>query len=510
MQDDTIIFAEENDVKIYSVQDVWKVLIVDDEVEVHAVTRLVLENFVFEEKKIELISVYSAEEAKKILEKQDDIALVLLDVVMERSDAGLRLVRYIREELGNTLVRIILRTGQPGAAPESRVIVEYDINDYKEKTELTAQKLLTTVITAIRSYRDLLIIEMNKNGLEKIIQASPEIFRMQSMQNFAAGVLMQLTAMLKLSDNSLYLKVSSFAATGSKTGVIDILAATGSFAAKPEVDINISDEIKNKLDIVLNAQKSMFFAGYFVLYWRSLADNFYLIYMEGTPRISDLDKRLLDIFCLNISAAFENLKLHLEMYDVQREVFFRLAEVAESRSKETGNHVRRVAEYVSLLGKAYGLSEKEVDMIHLAAPMHDIGKLGIPDEILNKPGKLTDAEFEIIKQHTRIGYDMLDGSELEMLKIAAIIAEQHHERYDGTGYGRGLAGKNIHIYARITAVADVFDALGSERVYKKAWPLEKIIHYFEQGRGSQFDPEIVDLLLGNLEQVLRIRDTFGT
>jgi len=200
----------------------------------------------------------------------------------------------------------------------------------------------------------------------------------------------------------------------------------------------------------------------------------------------------------------------LEMYDVQREVFFRLAEVAESRSKETGNHVRRVAEYVSLLGKAYGLSEKEVDMIHLAAPMHDIGKLGIPDEILNKPGKLTDAEFEIIKQHTRIGYDMLDGSELEMLKIAAIIAEQHHERYDGTGYGRGLAGKNIHIYARITAVADVFDALGSERVYKKAWPLEKIIHYFEQGRGSQFDPEIVDLLLGNLEQVLRIRDTFGT
>ena len=510
MQDDTIIFAEENDVKNYAVQDVWKVLIVDDEVEVHAVTRLVLENFVFEEKKIELISVYSAEEAKKILEKQDDIALVLLDVVMERSDAGLRLVRYIREELGNKLVRIILRTGQPGAAPESRVIVEYDINDYKEKTELTAQKLLTTVITAIRSYRDLLIIEMNKNGLEKIIQASPEIFRMQSMQNFAAGVLMQLTAMLKLSDNSLYLKVSSFAATGSKTGVIDILAATGSFSANPEGDLHLSDEIKNKLDIVLNAQKSMFFAGYFVLYWRSLADNFYLIYMEGTPRISDLDKRLLDIFCLNISAAFENLKLHLEMYDVQREVFFRLAEVAESRSKETGNHVRRVAEYVSLLGKAYGLSEKEVDMIHLAAPMHDIGKLGIPDEILNKPGKLTDAEFEIIKQHTRIGYDMLDGSELEMLKIAAIIAEQHHERYDGTGYGRGLAGKNIHIYARITAVADVFDALGSERVYKKAWSLEKIIHYFEQGRGSQFDPEIVDLLLGNLEQVLRIRDTFGT
>ncbi|MGL5268935.1 MAG: HD domain-containing phosphohydrolase, partial [Selenomonadaceae bacterium] len=267
-------------------------------------------------------------------------------------------------------------------------------------------------------------------------------------------------------------------------------------------------EVKNKIDYVLGIHRSMFFDGYFILYWQSKGEYSYLIYMEGTPPISDLDRRLLDIFCLNISAAFENLKLHLDMYDTQREVFFRLAEVAETRSQETGNHVRRVAEYVSLLGKHYGLSEKEVDMMHLAAPMHDIGKLGIPDGILNKPGKLTEAEFQVIKRHSLIGHDMLHGSELEMLNVAAIIAAQHHERYDGNGYPAGLQGEEIHIYARITAIADVFDALGSDRVYKKAWPLPEIIAYFEQQRGKQFDPGLTDLFLSHMDQMLAIREEF--
>lgn len=177
-------------------------------------------------------------------------------------------------------------------------------------------------------------------------------------------------------------------------------------------------------------------------------------------------------------------------------------------SQETGNHVRRVAEYVSLLGKHYGLSEKEVDMVHLAAPMHDIGKLGIPDGILNKPGKLTDEEFQVIEKHSLIGHDMLHGSELEMLNVAAIIAAQHHERYDGNGYPAGLQGEDIHIYARITAIADVFDALGSDRVYKKAWPLPEVIAYFEQQRGKQFDPALTDLFLSHMDQMLAIREEF--
>lgn len=507
--DDTLLFIEESDVMSsdHSIQDTWKVLIVDDEVEVHVVTKLVLDGFVFEGKRVEFISVYSAAEAKKKLDEYNDIALIILDVVMERADAGLELVKYIREEMNNKVVRIVLRTGQPGEAPESRVIVEYDINDYKEKTELTAQKLLTTLISSLRSYRDLVTIERNKSGLERIIESTPEIFRMQSMQNFATGVLMQLIAMLKLNKNSLYLRVSSFAATCKKDGSLNILAATGDFDENIEEQLSV--DVQNKIDQILAAKESMFFEDYFVLYWSSADQHDYLIYMEGEQKISELDRRLLDVFCLNVSSAFENLKLHLEMYDTQREVFFRLAEVAETRSKETGNHVRRVAEYARLLGEKYGLSEKEVDMLHLAAPMHDLGKLGVSDGILNKPAKLTSMEFDVMKMHSTIGYDMLKGSELTMLRAAAIIAKEHHERYDGTGYPQKLQGEEIHIFARITAIADVFDALACDRVYKKAWPLEEIVTYFHENKGGQFDPMLVDLFFSHFEEILEIKEKFA-
>lgn len=503
---DALIFMEEDELSS-RVMDTWKILIVDDEEDVHVVTKLVLAEFVLEGKGVELISVYSAGEAKSKLNEHPDIALVILDVVMERADAGLQLVKYIREELKNNVVRIVLRTGQPGQAPESRIIVEYDINDYKEKTELTAQKLLTTVISSLRSYRDLMIIEKNKTGLEKIIQSTPEIFRMQSMQNFATGVLMQLIAMLKLNKNSLYLRMSSFAATYKKDSLLNILAATGDF--EKNFDGELSNEMQKKIDHALQVKRSMFFEDYFILYCNSEDKYDYLIYMEGDQNISELDRRLLDIFCLNVSSAFENLKLHLEMYDTQREVFFRLAEVADTRSKETGNHVRRVAEYARLLGEKYGLPEKEVDMLHLAAPMHDLGKLGISDEILNKPAKLSETEFEMIKKHSIIGYEMLNGSELNMLQAGAIIAKEHHERYDGTGYPDGLQGTEIHIFARITAIADVFDALACVRVYKKSWSTEEIIAYFHENRGAQFDPVLVDLLFANLDEIVKIKEKFA-
>ena len=199
MSDEFLEFA--NEVEDSRPSDAaWKILIVDDEEEVHSVTRMVLEDFSFAGMGVRFLSAYSSAEAVELLKQHDNIALVFLDVVMEAEDAGLRLVKYIRNDLKNHLLRIILRTGQPGKAPESKVIVEYDINDYKEKTELTAQKLQTTVVAALRSYRDLLTIEMNKNSLEKIIQASPEIFRLQSLQNFASSVLTQLVAMLYLNE----------------------------------------------------------------------------------------------------------------------------------------------------------------------------------------------------------------------------------------------------------------------------------------------------------------------
>ncbi len=194
--------------------------------------------------------------------------------------------------------------------------------------------------------------------------------------------------------------------------------------------------------------------------------------------------------------------------ETQKEIIFTMGTIGESRSKETGNHVKRVAEYSRLLAEYSGLDRYQTQLLQEASPMHDIGKVGIPDAILNKPGRHTADETKIMKTHTTLGFDMLKHSDKELLKIAATVAYEHHEKWDGSGYPRGLKGNEISIYARITAVADVFDALGSDRVYKKAWRDEDIFQMLEEQKGKHFDPLLVDIFLNNVEDFKKIRDRY--
>lgn len=201
-------------------------------------------------------------------------------------------------------------------------------------------------------------------------------------------------------------------------------------------------------------------------------------------------------------------ELNEEIINTQREIIYTMGEIAETRSKETGNHVKRVAQYSKILALKMGLNEEEAELLKQASPMHDIGKVGIPDNILNKPGKLTPEEFEIMKTHAQLGFDMLKHSNKKILQAAAIVAGGHHEKYDGSGYPNGLSGEDIHVYARITAVADVFDALGSDRVYKKAWKDEDIFALFKEQSAKHFDPKIISLFFENLEEIFEVRKMF--
>jgi response regulator RpfG family c-di-GMP phosphodiesterase len=185
-----------------------------------------------------------------------------------------------------------------------------------------------------------------------------------------------------------------------------------------------------------------------------------------------------------------------------------MATIGESRSKETGNHVKRVADYSRILALKWGMPLDEAEILKMASPMHDIGKVGIPDAILKKPGKLTPEEYEVMKSHSPLGYDMLKNSKRNILQAAAIVAGEHHEKYDGTGYPNGTKGEDIHIYGRITAIADVFDALASDRVYKKAWPLEDVLNLFKEQKGKHFDPRLIELFLENLDEFLEVRDKY--
>jgi len=203
----------------------------------------------------------------------------------------------------------------------------------------------------------------------------------------------------------------------------------------------------------------------------------------------------------------EIFTLNEEITNTQKEVVLTMGAIGETRSQETGLHVRRVAEYSYLFAKLAGLSENEANLLKQASPMHDIGKVGIPDSILNKPAKLTDEEFEVMKTHASIGYDMLKHSKRPILQASAQVALTHHEKYNGTGYPRGLKAENIPIFGRITAIADVFDALGHDRCYKKAWELEKILELFRSESGKHFDPNLIALFFDNLDKFLEIRDS---
>jgi response regulator RpfG family c-di-GMP phosphodiesterase len=197
-----------------------------------------------------------------------------------------------------------------------------------------------------------------------------------------------------------------------------------------------------------------------------------------------------------------------EIEATQRELLYRLGELGESRSKETGNHVKRVAEYSKLLAQKAGLDEEEIDLIYVASPMHDIGKIGIPDAVLHKPGDFTTQEWEVMKTHSELGFVVFEKSERPILKKAAEIAYAHHEKWDGSGYPQGLKGEEIPLSGRIVAIADVFDALGSSRCYKEAWSLPKILTLLEEGREKHFDPELVNLFLTHLDEFLMIRDRY--
>ncbi|RZD22451.1 MULTISPECIES: response regulator [unclassified Pseudoalteromonas] len=486
------------------VQGSWKVIIVDDEPEVHAVTKLALSDFEFQDKRLEFISAYSGEEAKEVIEQHPDAAIVLLDVVMETDDAGLKVAKFIRETAKNNHIRIILRTGQPGQAPERQVIVNYDINDYKSKTELTAQKLFTVVMSSLRSYRDILSIEQSRQGLEKIIKASRDIFSTHSLESFIEGVMQQLTSLLGTVDQAMY--ATSLVASNPQDNQKKLVV----FSGRGEFERSEGKAIEEVLDNeqlqacqqALNEKTIVYRENYLFAYCCSECNHNSMLFISGIPKhLTDTQRHLIEIFSQNVQLAYENVQLQSEIEATQQELVFRLSEALEQRSTETGNHVKRVSHICYELALGYGLPKREAELIRLAAPLHDVGKVGIPDAILNKPGPLNDEEWAIMQQHAEKGHLILKDSNRDIVNTGAIIALSHHERWDGSGYPKGLKGEEIPIAGRIVALADVFDALRHKRCYKEPWSLEDVIKEINSQQGKQFDPKLIEVFNQRVKEI---------
>jgi len=489
----------------------WRILIVDDEIDIHTVTKMALKRFELEERGVEFLSAFDSNEAKKVLEENDDIALIFLDVVMETDDAGLQVAKWLREEKKNIFTRIILRTGQPGQAPEEEVIMNYDINDYKQKTELDRTKLFTSVVTALRAYRDLIKIDQSityerayRMGLQQVIESTTDLLEKKTIKQFFNGLLQQVISLIHVDQKGALIKAVDGAGTICYANDYQIIAECGNISFN-----NILDPRAIKLlDKARKIQGSVYEGDHYVAYFPSKSDQESLLYLKGIQieKLTDINVQLLNLFSNSIGIAFDNLLLNEEIIKTQEDLINRLGNAVESRSKEAGNHIKRISEFCYTLGKELGLSESDCEILKQATPMHDVGKISTPDSILLKPGKLTEEEMTVMKQHAQVGFDILSGSERPILNAAAIIAQQHHEKYDGTGYPTGLKGEDIHIFARIVAVADVFDALIHKRCYKEPWVLEDILNLVKEEKNKHFDPKVVAALLNKLDDIIEINN----
>ncbi|WP_247894178.1 sensor histidine kinase [Azospirillum sp. B510] len=305
----------------------WPILVVDDDPQVHAMTAVLLRDFEFDGRPFEVVSALSAEEAKAVLDRRPTLPVALLDVVMETEDAGLKLVRHIREELGNRRMRIILRTGQPGQAPERDVIVGYDINDYKAKSELTAQRLFTTLVSALRAWRDIVTIERNRQGLERILSASAPLFEMLPMRSFVERLAEQVARVVDHGSAPAVLACRAIE-RGDGCGTIAVVAGLGPYArgiGLPVGDVLPAGAAAEVVD-ALQSQRNHYHDDRCVLVFRTREHGVTVFRLERTePYLAD-EHRLLELFCNRVAIGFDNVCLYEELMALNRSLERRVEE----------------------------------------------------------------------------------------------------------------------------------------------------------------------------------------
>jgi response regulator RpfG family c-di-GMP phosphodiesterase len=500
-----------------ALQRPWRVLVVDDDADVHAVTRLALRNVSFKGRALELFSAYSGADGFRLLRDTADIALVLLDVVMETEDAGLVLARRIREELDNQTVRVVLRTGQPGQAPEQRVIIDYDINDYKAKTELTTQRLFTAVISALRAYETLTMLERSRAGLGRILAGATNLYQAGSLREFASGVLGQVSAVLDVGADGM---LCVLAPDGGEPGV---LAATGAYAELAgQAQLPAGHPLRPSFERALRERCSLYEPAATVLLIHTQQQQRLCIAVSPPLPMAPIQRDLLELYCQRIAAAFDNQYLFDQLRKTQEATVAMLAEVAGLRNPGALDHARRVRELATSIAlrmqeRAAGdpagdpaagdpeLSAQLVAQIGLASMLHDVGMVAAFDPP-EPPPSFTPGQRSVMQRHAGIGRQMLERAAataggVNFLTFGAQAAGGHHERFDGGGYPDGLKGRAIPLCARIVAAADVFDALVNERAYKHAWTRAEALDYLREQGGRQFDPEVVAALLDVIGRV---------
>ncbi len=508
LSDRPLLFAEETPPTIVVTGDgTWKVLIVDDDDQVHLVTRMVLGNLIIAGRRTQFLSAYSAVEAKGLFAQHDDIAVMLLDVVMESDDSGLQLARYLREDLKNESIRIIMRTGQPGLAPERHIIDHYDINDYRSKSELTAEKLYTAVATALRSYRDIYALDQRRRGFQRIIAASAALYNKRSLSDFVTALSSEFCSLIP--------GIHGLLLCAEGPDGLSVIGGGGVFANRSGqlLPSCLTEAPRREIERVLRGQESLFAQDHCVIRLPSRTGAHRVAYMTGDIRANMIDRCLLDLFCTKAATAFDNVYLNEQVLAAQRATVYalgRLAEYKDQGGAETVLRIGHLARRIAQRLKDSGAYPDEIDdqffeRIELASVLHDVGKVAVPDSILQKAGSLDAHENACMERHVAVGAALLREAAAMVdrptyLCMGAEIAQHHHERFDGSGYPQGLSGSDIPLSAQIVAIADVFDALIRHRHYKEASTPAEALDWIRGKSGQLFAPEVAEAFLAVVDE----------
>lgn len=496
----------------------WTVLVVDPDDRVQAETRAALSGFIFDGRGLDLLTARSAAEARDLLARHRAIVVVLTELMLETPQAGLDLIAHVRGDLSNQRVRIIVRTGHPEIVPERTLMASHDINDYRLKSGTGSDQVWTSLTGALRTYTGIVALASKRAGLARFLMATAGLVRLRTLEQFYGCVLPQLVTLPGVGHDALLMTFEEPPAAAP----LVVRAGTGRFSGRSGADV--PSDVQARVVAALQAMNAASDSGtvlepdHCVLRLRSHGDITGVILVEGRFASTAFEWQFLEIFRNKAEIAFENILLLEELNAAQKASVLALATLAEYKDYGSTGHLPRIERLTTETARELMrrdafpgmVDDTFVATIGLASMLHDVGMICVPDEILTIPGELVEEDLNLIYRHAEVGHRVLLEAARPLrgrsfLSMGAAIARGHHERYDGSGYPDGLRGDHIPLAARITAVADVFDALISDRHYRKAWPIDEAILWMGERAGSDFDPVVVQAFI-DIVKALRDRE----